>query len=551
MKTSSAARIAAERDAGYWGDDTLHSLLASLAVEHGERTAVVDPPNSEALGVGPPRRLSFAALDRESNALARELSVRGIRRGDALLVQLPNTHALVLLYVAASKLGAILSPLAVQYGRHEIAGFARTLAPRAFISQRAFGERPLLDEGAGALTGVPAWAIDELLAGASGRADGQADWGGDADDILTVCWTSGTTGTPKGVPRSHNMWLVQGRTTQTAGGYRPGEVLLAPFPFVNMAALGGFLFPMALLGCTVVLHHPLDPALYLGQLQGEAVNFTIAPPALLNRLAQQPALWEQFDFSALRAIGSGSVPLSPAMIEVFEERYGKPVVNFYGSNEGIALFATPDSAPAPEQRAKLFPRLGVAGMPFSGYGAEVLRTRVADPATGTIIDEPGQPGELCIAGPGVFDGYLGHDNEGLFSEDGYFRTGDLVEISGEPPHFYRIVGRCKDIINRGGMKLSPSELDTLLEGHPDLAEAAVCPYADPDLGERVCACLVLAEGASVPAVEALGNWLEERGLARFKRPERIELFDALPRNPLGKVVRNELTAAVAARGGSA
>ena len=126
MKTSSAARIAAQRKAGHWGDDTLHSLLAGLAREHGERTAVVDPPNSEALGAAPPRRLSFEELDRESSALARELAARGIERGDALLVQLPNTHALVLLYAAASKLGAVLSPLAVQYGRHEIAGFAAT-----------------------------------------------------------------------------------------------------------------------------------------------------------------------------------------------------------------------------------------------------------------------------------------------------------------------------------------------------------------------------------------------------------------------------------------
>jgi len=454
----------------------------------------------------------------------------------------------VLLYAAASKLGAVLSPLAVQYGRHEIAGFASALSPRAFISQRALGDRALLDEGAAALPGVDAWPIDALLSGAAARAQEDGNWATDADAILTVCWTSGTTGTPKGVPRSHNMWLVQGRTTQAAGGYRAGEILLAPFPFVNMAALGGFLFPMALLGCTVVLHHPLDPALYLAQLQDERVNFTIAPPALLNRLAQQSALWEQFDFSALRAVGSGSVPLSPAMIEVIEGRYGKPVVNFYGSNEGIALFATPETAPAPAQRAKLFPRLGVAGMPFTGYGAGILRTRVIDPASGGTIDAPGAAGELCIAGPGVFDGYLGHDNSGLFSDDGFFRTGDLVEICGEPPLYYRIVGRCKDIINRGGMKLSPSELDTLLEGHPDVAEAAVCGYADPELGERVCACLVLAEGASAPAVDALGNWLRERGLARFKCPERIELFDGLPRNPLGKVVRKELEAAVAARG---
>ncbi|KGE03614.1 class I adenylate-forming enzyme family protein [Pseudohaliea rubra] len=548
MKTSTAARIAAHRQAGHWADDTLHSLLAGLAGRAGDRPAVIDPPNSEALGAGPPRRLDFSMLDRESNGLARELAARGIGPGDALLVQLPNTHALVLLYVAASKLGAVLSPLAVQYGLHEIAGFASALSPRAFISQQVLGDRTLLDDGAAALPGIDAWPIDELLAGAAARDQTRGNWADDADAILTVCWTSGTTGTPKGVPRSHNMWSVQGRTTQTAGGYRPGEVLLAPFPFVNMAALGGFLFPMALLGCTVVLHHPLDPALYLAQLQDESVNFTIAPPALLNRLAQQPALWEQFDFSALRAVGSGSVPLSPAMIEAFEGRYGKPVVNFYGSNEGIALFATPETAPAAEQRAKLFPRLGVAGMPFTGYGAEVLQTRVIDPASGAPINEPGASGELCIAGPGVFDGYLGHDNRGLFSDDGFFRTGDLVEISGAPPLYYRIVGRCKDIINRGGMKLSPSELDTLLEGHPDLAEAAVCSYADPELGERICACLVLTDGASAPTIDALGTWLSERGLARFKAPERIELFDTLPRNPLGKVVRDELVAAVAARG---
>ena len=115
------------------------------------------------------------------------------------------------------------------------------------------------------------------------------------------------------------------------------------------------------------------------------------------------------------------------------------------------------------------------------------------------------------------------------------------------PHYYRIVGRCKDIINRGGVKLSPSELDSLLEGVAGLAEAAVCAYADADLGEKVCACTVPLEGAGAPTLAGLRQHLADRGVARFKLPERLEIFDALPRNPLGKVQRNVLRELVEAR----
>jgi acyl-CoA synthetase (AMP-forming)/AMP-acid ligase II len=551
MQTSSPERIRELTEAGHWGSETLHDRLDTLAAQHPEREAVVDPPNKEALTGLPAHRLSFRALDEASRALAARLAEQGIGHGDAVLVQLPNISELVITYYALSRLGAIISPIAVQYGRHEIAGFAKTLQPKAAIAVREFRDSDLCLQMEETLPGLPVWDVVRDLR--AGERDTAAQWQArdtDANDILTVVWTSGTTGTPKGVPRSHNMWLTQGRLTMTAGGYLPGERLLAPFPFINMAALGGFLFPSAHLGCTLVLHHPLDPAVYLTQLQDEKINFSIAPPALLNRLAQQPEMWGRFDFSALRAFGSGSVPLSPAMIETVEGSYGKPIVNFYGSNEGISLFATPENAPSPAQRASLFPRFGVPGMPFPEPFQSSLKTRVIDPDSGEEITERGRPGELCIAGPGVFDGYLAGAGDEVFTADGMFRTGDLVEIAGEPPLYYRIVGRCKDIINRGGVKISPSEIDTLLEGFPGLAEAAVCAYADPDLEERVCACIVLLEGREAPALGALCEWLSERGIARFKLPERLEIFDALPRNPLGKIVRGDLQAAVARRGES-
>lgn len=552
MQTSSQERIRTLTERGHWGSDTLHSLLAGNAGSHPDREAVVDPPNKTELTGLAPQRLTFAALDAASSSLAAALAREGIGCGDAVLVQLPNISELIIAYYALSKLGAVISPIAVQYGSHEIAGFAHSLKPAAMLTLAECRGVALKEQAEAALPGVPVWDIvRDLHAGENTVVEDWQPPRTDANDIVTLCWTSGTTGTPKGVPRSHNMWTTQGRLTMTAGGYQPGERLLAPFPFINMAALGGFLFPSALLGCTLVLHHPLDPAIYLQQLQDEQINFSIAPPALLNRLAQQPELWAQFDFSVLRAFGSGSVPLSPAMIEVIEGRYGKPVINFYGSNEGISLFATPDNAPSAEHRARLFPRLGVPGMPFTGYSHETLTTRVIDPGSGEEITRPEMPGELCIAGPGVFDGYLDGAGDDVFTDDGLFRTGDMVEICGDPPIYYRIVGRCKDIINRGGVKISPSEIDTLLEGFPGLAEVAVCAYPDPVLEERICACVVPLEGQSAPTLEALCAWMSERGIAKFKLPERLEVFTALPRNPLGKIVRSQLQQAVQERGGQA
>jgi len=350
---------------------------------------------------------------------------------------------------------------------------------------------------------------------------------GDANRTLTICWTSGTTGTPKGVPRSHNMWSATGRMCIHAAGLSNGEILLNPFPFVNMAAVGGFLFPAVMMGCSLVFHHPIDVPVFLQQMQDEKINYTLAPPALLNQLAKSEELWNTYDFSALRAVGSGSAPLSPWMIDVFDNKYQKPVVNYYGSNEGICLFSTKKTSAGPESRAAVF---------ALSKSEALIETKVVDPNSGELVREIGEEGELLIRGASVFDGYLNSDNSDVFSDDGFFHTGDLVELCNDEGEACRIVGRCKDIINRGGMKISPAELDTLLEGYPDLIEAAVCAYPDDHLGEKICA-FVVPQSDSEIELDGINRFLLEKGLAKFKLPERIEIVDALPRNPLGKVQR--------------
>jgi non-ribosomal peptide synthetase component E (peptide arylation enzyme) len=188
----------------------------------------------------------------------------------------------------------------------------------------------------------------------------------------------------------------------------------------------------------------------------------------------------------------------------------------------------------------MFPRMGCEGMPWEGITHETVNTRVVRVDTEEEITEPGEPGELLFYGATVFDGYFGRSNEDVFTSDGWFRTGDLVEICGEPPNYYRIVGRCKDIINRGGMKISPAEIDVLLEGFPGLVEGAVCSYADEDMGERVCACVVVQAGSEAPGLQQIAGFLLDKGLAKFKLPEKLLILDALPRNPVGKVQRHEL-----------
>ncbi|MDG1065800.1 MAG: class I adenylate-forming enzyme family protein [Luminiphilus sp.] len=557
MQTSTNTRIRALTDRGFWGQDSLHGLLAERVAQEPDALAVADQPDKMGLVGMPPARLSFSGLDIASTALALQLLERGAGPGSRIMVQLPNIVELVVCFYAASKLGAIISPLPVQYGAHEITQFNHTLETTLFIGCPSFKGQSLIQTAREVLPRLPVLAIgDDLdclassvpLKGAETLATYIQSLNDPANRVLTVCWTSGTTGASKGVPRSANMWLATARATAEAGGYQRGDRLLNPFPLVNMAAIGGFLFAAAELGCGLILHHPLDPAVYLTQMQDEKIHFTIAPPALLNQLAAQPEFWQQFDFSTLRAVGSGSAPLSPAMIATFENDYQKPVINFYGSNEGLALFATPETVPSSEMRAAYFPRFGTPGLEWPGRCHHAVQSKVIDPDTGLEVDEPGAVGELCFAGATVFDGYFGTEDTDVFTEDGFFRSGDLVEISAAPTHYYRIVGRCKDIINRGGMKISPAELDTLIESHPQVREAAVCAYADQALGERVCVCLVPKDADHPPSLKEVCGFLKAQGLAKFKLPEKISYLTALPRNPMGKVLRGDLQADIAAVG---
>jgi acyl-CoA synthetase (AMP-forming)/AMP-acid ligase II len=541
---------------GHWSTDTIDGLFRARVAAEPDREAITDPPNTPGLIGLAPQRLTWQELDARVDAVAALLLRAGVHAGDVVALQLPNCARLVQAFLAVVRIGAIVTPFPVSYREHEIAPMCARTGAVAAVTVTAHAGRALADELAAAcpwLT-VLAWGerpraaamsiVDDDLA----RADTTElngylrDIAAEPNDCVTVCWTSGTEAAPKAVPRCHGDWLVMGLGTQRAARLGPDDVLLSPFPMTSMAGISGMFLPWLMVGGRFVPHQPFDLAVFLGQIDAEHATYTVAPPALLTMLLHREDLLAGVDISSLRLIGSGSAPLSPATVRAWSEHHGVDVINFFGSNEGISLLSDPVDIPDADQRATFFPRYGVPGVRWSTPIAERVAVRLVDPENGREITESGVPGELRMAGPTIFCGYLGAGpaapyDRSSFDADGFFRTGDVFEVAGERGEFLRYVDRLKDLIIRGGMNISPAELEGLLATHPRIADIAVIGVADPVLGERVCA--VAVPGGELDLADVVA-FLRARRIASFKLPERLELVDTLPRNALGKVLKREL-----------
>lgn len=552
MIVAAESKRKAYRESGWWGDKTLADMFEANALAHPERIALIDAPNRGQFAFGEQRRLTYAQLKAEVDRFAGAMLAAGIGKDDVIVIQLPNISEFVSLYFAAARIGAVVSPVAVQYRSHELSGIFRIVEPKAFICGTRMHHadhlgvvRPLLGANIKLMTVGPDAPDDAIdLSNEPARPELLAQYLAetriDADDIFTICWTSGTTGAPKGVPRSHNHWVAIAPATYATARLENGDVMLNPFPLINMASIGGITMSWLRVAGTMVLHHPFDSQVYLAQIASERPSFTIAPPAVLNMLLQNEALLAKVDLSSLRAIGSGSAPLAPAMVEGFQKRLGLPVINIFGSNEGVSLISGPDDVPDPIERASYFPN-GLSVKPFYGEAAQpIMESRLVPPEGGEAITTEKVPGELQIRGPAVFEGYwkAPEQTAAAFTEDGFFKTGDLFQIE-QGGRFLRFVGRCKDLIIRGGVNISPEEIDQLLGGHPLLVEACVFGIPDTVMGERIGVAVVPRVPARL-SLEDVTGYLHQQGLAKFKLPERMFVFEKLPRNATNKVMRSEV-----------
>jgi acyl-CoA synthetase (AMP-forming)/AMP-acid ligase II len=560
-----AERVREYRAAGYWNDDMIDALLRERVAAHGDIPALVDPLNRDTLMDGPVRTLTWPELDDQVSRLAQVLLDEGITAGDVVGIQLPNTVEIAVAFLAIVRIGAIVAPFPVQYRAYELTYLSHVARVKLFITAGRIGKRPAAAEIAGLRDQIPSLltvaafgvsgasgasgafgasgviGLDERIAAAgdlSGLDRYLASWAPDPNDCVTICWTSGTESTPKGVQRTHYDWMAMCTSTVEGPDLTADDVLLNPFPMVNMAGINGMFLPWLKVGGLLVQHHPFDLPTFLRQITQYRATYTVAPPALLTALLQNDALLAQADISSLRILGSGSTPLAPSLLQGWHDKHGIEILNFYGSNEGIALLGTPKDIPDPAVRALYFPRYGARDWSFSM--ARKTLARIVDPATGQEITAAGVPGELRIKGPGVFPGYLPASGvPDPFDDDGYLKTGDLLEIAGDELQYLHYVDRSKDMVVRGGMKISAAELETFVSGHPKVADVAVVAYPDELLGERACAVIVPRPGQTVSLAEIV-EYLRGLGIATFKLPERLELRAELPRNPLGKILKREL-----------
>ena len=526
---------------GAWGDRTLMDYFKQHVAADPERVCVVDPPNKTELVGLPAERPTYREFDRAVDATAEALLAAGIGKDDVVMVQLPNCWELAMLYLAIARTGALTSPAPVLWREAELNYIAGLTGARAFITverfndfdHRALGET--LCARNSAMERV--FTLEQIREMSRGPVTGKLDAIPiDANDIFTVCWTSGTEASPKGCPLSHNNWAGMA-LIQDPAGMRAGDVMLTAGPLVNMASVGTVYVPWLVLGGTMVLHHPFSPPVFMQQLMQERPNYTLLVPALANMLAKHPQV-DQFDLTSFRTITLGSAPPSLWTMQEFKRRWDIDIGNIWGQNEGTGIVSGLADVPEMAHRVDHFPQWGKPGARWQSRASRFVEVKLLGP-TGAALTEVGAVGELVYKGPGVIAGYFKNPEATAksFTEDGFFRTGDMFQIrEGDCISFYE---RGKDIIIRGGYNISSQEIENYLLSHPAIQEVAVVGMPDEKLGERSCAYVVPAAGETV-RLEDLTALLTEKGVARYKHPERIEIIDRIPRNPVGKILKKDL-----------
>ena len=327
MILSSPEQIKEYTEKGWWGTDTILDLFLRNADKTPDAVALVDPPNRATFTTGEPQRLTYAQTRQAAGRLAGALAAAGVGKDDIIMVQLPNIVELALVYLAAARVGAIVSPVPVQYRTYDLKRVMALTEPKAFITAASFGGFNYVEMAQGLQADFPSLQTiiavgDDLPGGAQSLAGilaaplkGEPPRAGiTANDVFTICWTSGTEADPKGVPRSHNHWIWIAYASVDGCEFEPGHKLLNPFPMINMAGIGGMFVPWLLTGGKLVMHQPFDLQTFLGQMVMEKINYTGAPPALLNMLLMKPEILAKIDFSHIKNICSGSAPLSPWLV---------------------------------------------------------------------------------------------------------------------------------------------------------------------------------------------------------------------------------------------
>jgi len=475
-----------------------------------------------------------------ATAIARQAGVLrgplGVKPGDRVAFIGYNCPEMLVLLFACARVGALFLPLNWRLAAPEHRFIVRDCTPRALFVRPEFvagveDDRTAL--GDTALVGYgdvgEGWhEAGALLAAAEPFTGAEATTGYDAPVLL--CYTSGTTGRPKGAVLDQNALLFSALNSAHMHDLTAADRVLSTLPLFHVGGLNIQTLPALHAGATVTLHAAFEPGATLAALAAERTTLTVLVPAQLVALLGHPD-WAQTDLSSLRVISTGSTLVPKPLIETVHAR-GIPLIQVYGSTETapIATYLT---------RHDAVRKAGSGGLP-----ALHCALRIIDGDGRDVV--PGAPGEVLISGPNVMTGYWNNPEATAAAlRDGWFHTGDIGHVDAEG--YLYLDDRKKDLIISGGENVYPAEIENLLAGHPDLAEVAVVGKADPKWGEVPVAVVVLHADRQVGA-EEVRDYFEGR-LARYKHPREVLFVEQLPRNAMGKIQKDALRQLVAGEPG--
>ncbi|UYO45089.1 cyclohexanecarboxylate-CoA ligase [Rhodopseudomonas palustris] len=528
-------RRAASIAAGLWHDRTINDDLDACVAHCPDKTALT----AVRLDGGAVRRFSYRELATLADRVAVGLNRLGVGHGDVVAMQLPNWWQFTVLYLACSRIGAVLNPLMPIFRERELSfmlkhGEAKVLVvPKSFRGfdheAMARGLQPDLPalrtivvvDGGGAddfdtLLTTPEW---EKEADAAAILSGSRPF---PDDITQLIYTSGTTGEPKGVMHSANTLMANIVPYAQRLALRESDVILMASPMAHQTGfMYGLMMPI-MLRASAVLQDIWDPAKAAELIRAERVTFTMASTPFLTDLTRVVKESDE-PVPSLKTFLCAGAPIPGPLVEQAQAGLGAKIVSAWGMTENGAvtliklddddkLASTTDGCPLPGVEVKV----------IDGDGKAL---------------PPNQIGRLVVRSCSNFGGYLKRPNWNGTDADGWFDTGDLAYMTDDG--YIRISGRSKDVIIRGGENIPVVEIEALLYRHPAVAQVAIVAYPDERLGERACAVVVPKTGASIDFA-AMVEFLKAQKLALQYIPERLVVRDAMPATPSGKIQKFRL-----------
>jgi acyl-CoA synthetase (AMP-forming)/AMP-acid ligase II len=456
--------------------------------------------------------VTHAELDEAAGRVAAWLAER-VRPGDRVLLTAGASIGFVRCYLGALRAGAVVVLANPGYTAAELGHLvADSGAVLAFADPEP--ARRLASLAAGAPLTVDVRQLPE----GSGRARQAVRAIPGPDDTALLAYTSGTTGTPKGVPLTHRQLALSIRSPMAAWRWSENDVLVHALPLYHQHGLGG-LHTALIAGSTVHIRAKFTPADLAQAVEASRASAVFAVPTIYQALMDA-----QLAFTGLRLAVCGSAPLSPALAGRLPDLLGRLPLIRYGTTETGLDVSNPFGDPHGD----------TIGIPLPGVLTRIWSTERGGEAA------PGEDGEIQLRGPQVFGGYW-HDpaaTQSAFSPDGWFRTGDIGAV--DPPTGHLLIrGRTKEMIITGGLNVYPREVEIALEAHPAVAEAAVAGVPDERWGERVTAWVVVRDGHGFDEAGLVAH--TRTRLAGYKCPKRVFQLTALPRNHLGKIIRRELS----------